>query len=251
MNYFLAALPNLNDIIDILIISYVLYKVFIFIRGTYAVQVLFGLGVILIFSLIAEKFQLRTIAWLLTNFASIWVLTFIILFQAEIRKALARIGNNEMWQKFFHADISDSGREMLLKTAVRLSKLKTGALIVIENSISLKEYAKTGVELNLDISIELLSTIFFKNTALHDGAVIINSNKILAAGCILPLSDNTGLKKTFGTRHRAGLGIAEETDAFVIIVSEETGNISVAIKGKLVSNITEDFLQELMTTHIG
>ncbi|HPN29885.1 MAG TPA: diadenylate cyclase CdaA [bacterium] len=251
MNYFLAALPNLNDIIDILIISYVLYKVFIFIRGTYAVQVLFGLGVILIFSLIAEKFQLRTIAWLLTNFASIWVLTFIILFQAEIRKALARIGNNEMWQKFFHADISDSGREMLLKTAVRLSKLKTGALIVIENSISLKEYAKTGVELNSDISIELLSTIFFKNTALHDGAVIINSNKILAAGCILPLSDNTGLKKTFGTRHRAGLGIAEETDAFVIIVSEETGNISVAIKGKLVSNITEDFLQELMTTHIG
>ena len=251
MNYFLAALPNLNDIIDILIISYVLYKVFIFIRGTYAVQVLFGLGVILIFSLIAEKFQLRTIAWLLTNFASIWVLTFIILFQAEIRKALARIGNNEMWQKFFHADISDSGREMLLKTASRLSKLKTGALIVIENSISLKEYAKTGVELNSDISIELLSTIFFKNTALHDGAVIIHSHKILAAGCILPLSDNTGLKKTFGTRHRAGLGIAEETDAFVIIVSEETGNISVAIKGKLVSNISEDFLQELMTTHIG
>ncbi|MBP7652624.1 diadenylate cyclase CdaA [Candidatus Dependentiae bacterium] len=250
MNYLLAIMPNLNDIIDILIISYVLYKVFIFIRGTYAVQVLFGLGVILIFSLVAEKFQLRTIAWLLTNFASIWVLTFIILFQAEIRKALARIGNNEMWQKFFHADISGNAKEILLKTAVRLSKLKTGALIVIENSISLKEYAKTGVELNSDISIELLSTIFFKNTALHDGAVIISSNKILAAGCILPLSDNTGLKKTFGTRHRAGLGIAEETDSFVIIVSEETGNISVAIKGKLVSNISEDFLQELMTTHI-
>jgi len=250
MDLLLAFIPNISDIIDILIIAYVLYKVFLFIRGTYAVQVLFGLGVILIFSLIAEKFQLRTIAWLLTNFASIWVLTFIILFQNEIRKALARIGNNQMWQRLFQSDTTELVRQEILKAVVRLAKMKIGALIVIENAISLKEYAKTGVELNSNVSIELISTIFFKNTALHDGAIIISNNKIIAASCILPLSDNQSLKKTYGTRHRAGLGISEETDAFVIIVSEETGNISVAVKGKLVSDITEDFLQELMTTHI-
>lgn len=243
-------IPNLNDIIDILIISYVLYKVFIFIRGTYAVQVLFGLGIILIFSLIAEKFQLRTIAWLLTNFASIWVLTFIILFQNEIRKALARIGNNRMWQRLFKQDLSEDVKNEILKTVIRLAKLKIGALLVIENAISLKEYAKTGVEINANVSVELLNTIFFKNTALHDGAVIISGEKIVAASCILPLSDNQSLKKTYGTRHRAGLGISEETDSFVIIVSEETGNISVAVKGKLVSDIDEEFLKELMATHM-
>ncbi|HPP86836.1 MAG TPA: diadenylate cyclase CdaA [bacterium] len=242
--------PNFNDIIDILLIAYVLYKVFIFIRGTYAVQVLFGLGIILIFSLIAEKFRLRTIAWLLTNFASIWVLTFIILFQTEIRKALARIGNNRIWQRLFKQEMTEDIKNEILKAVVRMSKLKIGALIVIENSISLKDYAKTGVELNANVTIELLTTLFFKNTALHDGAVIISGNKIVAASCILPLSDNQSLKKTFGTRHRAGLGISEETDAFVIIVSEETGNISVAVKGKLVSDIEEDFLKELMVTHM-
>ena len=242
--------PNFNDIIDILLIAYVLYKVFIFIRGTYAVQVLFGLGIILIFSLIAEKFRLRTIAWLLTNFASIWVLTFIILFQTEIRKALARIGNNRIWQRLFKQEMTEDIKNEILKAVVRMSKLKIGALIVIENSISLKDYAKTGVELNANVTIELLTTLLFKNTALHDGAVIISGNKIVAASCILPLSDNQSLKKTFGTRHRAGLGISEETDAFVIIVSEETGNISVAVKGKLVSDIEEDFLKELMVTHM-
>jgi len=202
------------------------------------------------FTLIAEKFQLRTIAWLLTNFASIWVLTFIILFQNEIRKALARIGNNQIWQKLFRHDLTEDVKDEIFKTVVRLAKLKIGALFVIENAISLKEYAKTGVEINANITIELLSTIFFKNTALHDGAVIISNAKLLAASCILPLSDNQSLKKTFGTRHRAGLGISEETDAFVIIVSEETGNISVAVKGKLVSDIDEDFLKELMATHM-
>ncbi len=250
MNLLISIKPAFSDIVDILIIAYVLYKVFLFIRGTYVIQVLYGLGVILLFSLLAERFHLRTIAWLLTNFASIWVLTFIILFQNEIRKALARIGDNKLWQKFFHSDVTERSKDEIKKVVLRLAMLKTGALIVIENAISLKEYAKTGVLINGLISAELLSTIFFKNTALHDGAVILSSNKIIAASCILPLSDNQSLKKTYGTRHRAGLGISEETDAFVIIVSEETGNISVAVKGKFVSDITDDFLHELMMTHI-
>lgn len=250
MHYFLSFTPSIFDIIDILIIAYVIYKVFIFIRGTYVIQVLYGLGVILLFSLLAEKFHLRTIAWLLTNFASLWVITFIIIFQNEIRKALARIGDNKLWQKFFQSDITEKTKDEIIKIALRFSTLKTGALIVIENSISLREYTKTGVEINAQVSAELLSTIFFKNTALHDGSVIITGNKIAAASCILPLSENQSLKKTYGTRHRAGLGISEETDAFVLIISEETGNISVAIKGKLVNDITEEFLRELMATHI-
>jgi len=250
MYSFLSFWPTIFDIIDILIIAYVLYKVFIFIRGTYVIQVLYGLGVILLFSLLAERFHLRTIAWLLTNFASLWVITFIIIFQNEIRKALARIGDNKLWQKIFHSDVTEKTKEEMIKIILRFSTLKTGALLVIENSISLKEYSKTGVEINAQVSSELLSTIFFKNTALHDGAVIISGNKIIAASCILPLSENQSLKKTYGTRHRAGLGISEETDAFVIIVSEESGNISVAIKGKLVNDITEEFLRELMATHI-
>jgi diadenylate cyclase len=249
MTKFLNITPGINDIIDILIISFFLYKVFLFIRGTYAVQVLLGLGVILVFSLLAERFHLRTIAWLLKNFASIWVLTFIILFQNEIRKVLARLGNNQIWQRIFQPDISERVKNDITKAVIRLSKLKTGALIVLENTISLKDYVKTGVEINSEISVELISTIFHKNTALHDGAIIISNNKIVAASCILPLSDKQSLKKSYGMRHRAGLGLSEETDALVIIVSEETGNITVAVKGKFVTDIDENFLKELIQMH--
>jgi len=214
------------------------------------VQVLLGLGMILVFSVIAEKFQLRVIAWLLTNVASYWIIAFVILFQNEIRKALARLGNNEMLKYIFHSEISESSKDYIIKVVFTLSKLKTGALIAIENSISLNDVIKTGVEINADISTELLLTIFFKNTALHDGAVIITNNKIAAAAAILPLSNNYSIQKTYGTRHRAALGLSEETDALVIVVSEETGKITVAYKGKYYPINSEDELREIMILYL-
>lgn len=240
---------NLNDIFDIIIVTIIIYKTLSFIKGTRASQILQGFGLLLVIAYIADKMQLRIISWFLQKSWQIWVIMFIILFQNEFRQALARIGEHKIWQIF--KTKSDSNlQDLIVKAIVRMSRKNIGAIIVIERNIGLKNYIETGISLNADISIELLTTIFFPNTPLHDGAVIIRGDKIIAAGCILPLSDKASLKKIYGTRHRAAVGLSEETDALVIVVSEETGRISIALKGNLTTEMEESEVEEFVSIYL-
>lgn len=244
---------KIQDIIDILIVTIVLYKIISYIAETRALQISLGFISLIIITFLVQKSELKVINFLLFQSFQIWVIMFIVLFQNEIRTALAKLGGNRLWH-FFKTKPSYNVQDIIIKSVMRMSRKNIGALIVIERSVGLKNYIETGTIINADVSIELLTTIFFPNTPLHDGAVIVKGQKILAAGCILPLSDNFELKKelkreNFGTRHRAALGLSEETDALIISLSEETGAISVAMKGKLIPRLTEKDLEEFLVIY--
>ncbi|HOK41155.1 MAG TPA: diadenylate cyclase CdaA [bacterium] len=237
------------DIIDILIVTIIIYKVMIFIKETRASQIMQGFILLLIIAYFADKLQFRIISWFLQKSWQLWVILFIVLFQNEFRQALAKIGEHRIWQ-VFKTKSNTTDIDLIIKAVLRMSKKNIGAIIAIERNVGLKNYIETGILLNADISIELLTTIFFPNTPLHDGAVIIRENKIIAAGCILPLSEKASLKKLYGTRHRAAVGLSEETDALVIIVSEETGRISIALKGNLSTQLGETELEEFLSIYL-
>ena len=204
--------------------------------------------------LIASIFNLDTILWLIKNILSVGVLALVIIFQPELRKALEQIGKKNILSNILSLDsgkkvnerFSDKTIAEFVKAAAELGRTKTGALIVIEQDYSLAEYIRTGIDVDAIISSQLLINIFEHNTPLHDGAVIVSGNRIVSATCYLPLSENMGLSKDLGTRHRAGVGISENTDAFTIIVSEETGKISVTEGGKLYRNISGDELKKML-----
>ncbi|MBI5207710.1 MAG: TIGR00159 family protein [Candidatus Firestonebacteria bacterium] len=232
-----------QDIVDIIIVSYFLYRLFLLIKGTRAVQMLFGLLLLVIASFIAELGQFYTISWILKNFLTLWVLVFIIVFQPELRKALAQMGQSRFLNIFEHGSMIDE----IVEASVLLSEKRYGALIVIEREIGLKNFIETGVMIHGKISSELLTSIFYPNTPLHDGAVIIHNSEIAAAACILPLSSNPEIKpKNMGTRHRAAIGITEETDAVVVVVSEESRSISISIGGKMTRNLDKDNLKKVL-----
>jgi diadenylate cyclase len=235
------------NVLDILIISFVVYKIILTIRGTRAMQIVAGILFLLIFTIISQKIlHLRAVSWLLNGFWLTGVLILAIAFQTEIRNMLARVGGNLWFVSSSHVRNTDI--EEIVEAAQEMTTTSTGALIAIENEIGLRSYTENGVLLNADISRELLLSIFKnKNSPLHDGAAIIYNNKIIAANCVLPLSNNARLK-LFGTRHRAALGLSEATDAVIIVVSEESGTMSIAYKGKLHRDMSEIEVKEILVT---
>ncbi|MFA5528162.1 MAG: diadenylate cyclase CdaA [Peptostreptococcales bacterium] len=224
------------DVIDIIIVALVVYKVLHFIRETRASQLVKGLILLLIVTNLSELLRLNTIYWLLRNTMTLGSIAIIIVFQPELRRALEYLGRGKFWTRSFLEIRQELVKDLisnLVSALSYLSKNNIGALIILERETSISDFTETGTILNADVSEQLLINIFNTNAPLHDGAVIIRGESIFAAGCVLPLSENKSLSKELGTRHRAGIGITERSDAVSLIVSEETGAISIAIDGKL------------------
>lgn len=247
-----TALSFLDDIIDILIVSYVIYKLLTIVRGTRAMQLLKGIMVIVVAWLVSSFLDLKTLQWLMSQAFTYGVLAVIIIFQPELRRALEKLGSGKIFLRFTNIDehVNDKIIDEVVKAANNLSKRRIGLLIVIEKNTGLTEYIESGTLLNADISSELLINIFIPNTPLHDGAVIINGSKINAAGCYLPLSENSYISKELGTRHRAAIGMTEVSDAVCVIVSEETGQISVTVNGIIIRGLNEERLRNKLKTEL-
>lgn len=253
-NYLIwMSLPKFTktDIFEILIIAFALYHIILWVKNTKAWVIVKGIIVLLIFSLIATILRLNVILWIFKNTISVSIVAIVIVFQPELRKALEQLGRKNLVMSIIQFDESKDKNEKfsdkiiseIVRATFELAKTKTGALVVIEQNILLTEYERTGIQIDSIISSQLLINIFEHNTPLHDGAVILRENRIAAATCYLPLSDNMHLSKDLGTRHRAGIGISEETDAVTIIVSEETGKVSIAESGRLIRNVDGDYLK--------
>lgn len=233
------------DFLDIALMSLVLYRLLLILKGTKAVQMLIGLGILLLASVASRYLELYTIDWLVQSFWAQIVIAIIVLFQPEIRRALAHIGEAQ-FLTFTKAEELKSLEE-IVRASVSLANKKIGALIVIERDTSLKDFIEVGTPLDAKVSRELLASIFHPTSPIHDGAVIIKGNRIAAAGCFLPITLSSELSKALGTRHRAGVGLTEETDAVAIIVSEETGFISMAMDGRLETKLDMGTMRELLT----
>ena len=225
-----------RDVIDILIVSFLVYRFLLLLRGTRGAQMTLGLMVLLGFYALTRFYRLRTMEWLFANLFTYVVFAIIVLYQNEIRRGLAGIGRTPWFGGKRRSPGKEDFEEIIL-AATTLASKKIGALIVVERDIGLKNYAESGIALDAIPTYDLLVTIFSPNTPLHDGAVIVQQKRIIAAGCFLPLTLDPHLSKEMGTRHRAAIGITEETDAVAIIVSEETGTISAAIEGKITRNL--------------
>ena len=234
---------SFSDILDIILVSFIIYKLFKVIRGTIAAQIFIGLVIVLFLSFVAQAANFKALGWLLKLVTDIWVIAFIILFQPEIRRLLLLLGRNPLFRIFIKSD-SGNTAEIITETAFELAQHQHGALIVVVLQTGIKGVVETGETLNAKISKKLLRSIFFPRSPLHDGAVIIKNDIIEAAGCTLPLTVRTtwdGL--SLGMRHKAGLGISEQADVISIIVSEETGGISIAENGELKMGLSKDMLR--------
>ncbi|WP_308636552.1 diadenylate cyclase CdaA [Paenibacillus silvisoli] len=245
MNYFadLTWKEWIKDLIDVAIVSYIIYKLILLVRGTRAVQLLKGIFVLVATWAISTWFNLYTLKWLMNQMFTFGVVTILIIFQPELRRALEQLGRGSLFSRssVVERDISDRIGE-IIKSLNYMSKRKIGALIVFERNTGLSDYIESGIQMESLVSSELLINIFIPNTPLHDGAVIIRGNQIMAAGCYLPLSENPFISKELGTRHRAAIGVTEVCDAVSIVVSEETGQISLAVGGMIVRDIKEESL---------
>lgn len=242
--YFSIPSISVIDIIEMVIIAVLFYYLIIWFKRTSAWTLIKGILAILVIMLVADIFNFSTIVWIISRTLSVGIIALIIIFQPELRRALEQLGQRFLVRKVIGFNnsgekFSDFTLEEIVKSVQEMSRTKTGALISIEGSISLGEYIRTGIELNADVSSQLLLNIFVDKTPLHDGAVVIRDNKIIAATCYFPLSSSRELNKQYGTRHRAALGISENTDAFTIVVSEETGAVALAVSGMLIENIDE------------
>lgn len=241
------------DCVEILLITFLVYHILVWIKNTRAWSLLKGFMVIAGFILVAAFFEMNTILWIAENAFGVAVTAVVVILQPELRKALEELGRKNIISSIVPFDtnrLSEEGRfsdktiNEIVKACVEMGKVKTGALIVVEQNQSLSEYERTGIEVDGIVTSQLIINIFEKNTPLHDGAVIVRGNRITSATCYLPLSDNMALSKELGTRHRAGVGISEATDSMTVIVSEETGKISVAYEGKLDRNLDAERLKE-------
>lgn len=248
------SLHNLNirweDIVEVVIISFLLYQIMAWAKHTKVWLLMKGIIIILAFILLAIFFEMHTIIWIVQNVLGLAVTAVIVILQPELRHALEELGRKNFISNFVSFEkpaderFSDKTVNDLVKASFEMGKVKTGALMVIEQNVLLTEYERTGIEVDGLISSQLLINIFEHNTPLHDGAVIIRGNRVVSATCYLPLSDNMGISKELGTRHRAAVGISEVTDALTIIVSEETGHVSVTYEGQLYRNLDAGGLRE-------
>lgn len=247
-------MPNIRwtDVVEIIIISFLVYQIILWIKNTRAWSLLKGLIMIMAFILIAAVFNMTTILWIAENVLSLAVVAMVVVLQPELRRALEQLGRKNFFASLMPFDnargiqgrFSDKTMQEIIKAGFEMGRAKTGALIVIEQNQSLEEFERTGIEVDALLSSQLLINIFEHNTPLHDGAVIVRENRVISATCYLPLSDNMDLSKDLGTRHRAGVGISEVTDSLTVIVSEETGNVSVAYEGELYRNLDAEGLRE-------
>lgn len=242
---------TITDMIEILIISFLLYQVLVWIKDTRAWMLFKGIVVILLFIIVAAIFQMNTILWLAGKTVNVAIIAIAVIFQPELRKALEQLGRKRFLLSWFSFNMEESeGRfsektiQEIVKACFEMGKVKTGALIVIEQDIVLSEYERTGIDVDAIVTSQLLINIFEKNTPLHDGAVIVRGDRIVSATCYLPLSDSMQISKELGTRHRAAVGISEVSDSLTIIVSEETGAVSVAKEGIIYRQLTQEGLKE-------
>lgn len=252
------ALPQvgITDVIEIALISFFVYQFMVWIKFTRAYTLLKGILIVLGFIFIAYVFQMSTILWIVKNLSTVLITAVIIIFQPELRKVLEQLGQKKIMSAIPLFDTSKEVQERftdktvneLVKACFDMGEVKTGALIVIEQNIRLTEYERTGINVDAVLTSQLLINIFEHNTPLHDGAVLVRGNRIVAATCYLPLSDNMELSKQLGTRHRAGVGISEATDSLTIIVSEETGQVSVARGGELSRGLNSKQLREVLVS---
>ncbi|MBL7085326.1 MAG: TIGR00159 family protein [Candidatus Omnitrophica bacterium] len=241
-----------RPILEVIILWYVFYHLLVFIKGTPAVQVLRGLIFLIIlffiFLFIAQQLNLRIINWILPKIFAIFLLSFLIIFRPELRRGLAQLGQGPILSLFFREErIIDE----IIEGVYALAKKKVGAIIALEREMGLKPYIESGIFLDSKVSSELIDTIFMPHTPLHDGGVVIENGRIIAAGCLFPLTRNPRISKSLGTRHRAAVGLTDETDALVIVVSEETGLVSLAREGKLVRNIDRESLTRVLNNVFG
>ena len=257
-NYF-SSLANspyqlITFIIDVTLVLLIAVKFIQFLKGTRALQLLTGIVFLIIATVLSSLFNLRILNFLLTSFMTYGVILLIVMFQPELRRALEQLGSSKV-NKFFgiEQDIATKVKENIYKVtiaAMELSKTKTGALIVFERDIKLKDIIDTGVVIDGEISPQLLVNIFKQNTPLHDGAVIISEHKIMAAACMLPLASDKNISKSLGTRHRSALGISKESDSIAVVVSEETGKVSVAKNGTLIADVKEEALKQILIKNL-
>ena len=246
---------TMTDVVEILIITFLFYYMLVWIKNTRAWVLLKGIMVILLFVLVAAVFQMNTIIWIAKNTLSVAITAIVIIFQPEIRKALENLGQKNFLTSFFAFDFSkgeiakftDKTINELVKACYEMGKVKTGALIVIEDEIVLSEYERTGIAVDGILTSQLLINIFEKNTPLHDGAVIVRGDRVVSATCYLPLTDSLSISKDLGTRHRAAVGISEVSDSLTIVVSEETGKVSIAMGGDLYRNVDAEFLKNKLS----
>jgi TIGR00159 family protein len=245
---------GITDVLDILIVAYIAYKIIFWIKETRAWILFKGILVIFVFAFIALVLGLNTILWILSKTISVGIIAVIVVFQPELRKALEQLGKGKHFTSIFKFDIgnevndfSEKTVEEILRASGKMSKEKTGALMLIEREVPLGDFERTGIPIDALVTSQLIINIFEHNTPLHDGAVIIKNNRIAAATCFLPLTDSNDVSMELGTRHRAGIGASEVSDAYVIIVSEETGAISLARGGVLYRNISIDTLRSMLS----
>ena len=238
---------TVTDVIEIVIIAILIYYIMDWFKKTRAWTLIKGILVLLLFTGIAMLFQFNTILWIFKNTISVGVIAVIIIFQPEFRRALEQLGRKNFIFSLFSTDDTKSGRMLdrkvlneITKAAFAMAEVKTGALIVIEQDVKLGDYERTGIAIDAEVTSQLLINIFEHNTPLHDGAVLIRDNRIVSATCYLPLSDNLDINKSLGTRHRAGIGVSEVSDSITVIVSEETGGVSLAYNGMLYRGLTRD-----------
>jgi diadenylate cyclase len=235
-----------QDMVDVILMSIIIYRLLLIIKGTKAAHMLIGLGLLLMASLLSRYFELYTVDWMIQSFWAQIVIAVIILFQPEIRRALAQMGEAQIFKNLTSAEELKSLDE-IVRATVSLANKKIGALIAIERDTSLKDFVEMGTPLDAKVTKEILLSIFHPTSPIHDGAVVIKGNRIIAAGCFLPITMDPDISKALGTRHRAGLGLSEETDAVIVVVSEETGVVSMATHGKLETHLDMGTLRDILT----
>lgn len=233
---------NWKTAIEVLVLWFVVYQIFLFLKGTKAVYLLRGIVILVIAFFISQKLGLFVVSWLLTKFFAIFLILIVVVFQPELREGLIRLGKRHI----FHIEPKKEEIEKALREVVSavdvLSRRKIGALVAIKREMGLKSYIESGIYLDADLTSELLQNIFSPSAPLHDGGVIMDNSRIIAAACLFPLSDNPNIERTLGMRHRAGVGLSEHSDSVVIIVSEESGAVSLAINGQLTRDLTPNDL---------
>ncbi|MCD4814646.1 diadenylate cyclase CdaA [bacterium] len=236
-----------QDALDILLVSFLIYRVLLMIRETRTMQMLKGFLFLLLFAFVGSQIQLYTINWLMTSLWAVWLIAFAIIFQPELRRMLIQLGRRRM----FLGLLKEEARlyKEITEACRVLARRKIGALIVLERDVNLKGFIDTGTSMDAELSAELLVTIFVPKTPLHDGSVIVREWRVVAAGCILPLTQDPNVSRNYGTRHRAAIGVTEETDAVAIVVSEENRSISLAVGGKITPAIDSQTLEEMLTLY--
>ena len=241
-------------IIDLTLVIFLLYCFFRIVKGSRAWQLIKGIALLVVATWVSGLFNLKILNWILTGIMNVGVIAILVIFQPELRRALEQLGTNKLTQFFgIDKDLSTKAKEDIYKIVIaaeELSKTKTGALIVIERDIKIQDIIATGIPMDAEVSPQLLVNIFVPKTPLHDGAVIISNNKIAAAACVLPLADDKDIAQELGTRHRAAIGISKESDSIVVVVSEETGKISVAKDGTLIADVREDVLKKILISNV-